>query len=353
MVKHKVQESETKTKSSLSYLDNFLQGLFCISGIYFFFLIFGYYQESMPKLGSQNDRFRYNIFLISLLCFSNTICSFIAIIIKSRMNGLRFSQDLKNHVDTNFIKQVILISITYSVAMIATNLSLSHVNFPTQVLVKSGKMIPIVVGGFLFFGKKYPYYDYISVFLITGSLIMFNLLKTKNTKEVEQSAFGIFLLCISLLCDGLTGPRQDKLLTTYNIHSINLMFYINVFAFILNLSASLMLEKSAPYEFLGRYSNTYYYLLGFSLSGTFGQFFVFYSLKKYGSLYTSLFTTLRKALSTIVSVYLFGHVLKPLQWCCVVVIFTTLIAQNILKKMTPKHSQKLGVFFGYFSIYII
>lgn len=337
--KASLQKGGGKGKLSSPFF-SILTSIFCISGMYFFFLIFGYYQEKMPKLGDDKEKFNYNIFLICVLCLSNSICSLFAIFIKSTMNKQKMVEDLKQHVDSTFIKQVILISITYSTAMIATNYSLSHVNFPTQVLVKSAKMIPIVVGGYVFFGKKYPYYDYIAVFLITFCLVLFNLLKSKTTKQVEQTAFGIFLLCISLLCDGLTGPRQDKLLAKYNVHSINFMFFINFFAFFFNLFASLVIEKHRPFHFLSKFPESYYYLIGFSLSGTFGQFFIFYSLKLYGSLYTSLFTTLRKALSTIVSVYLFGHVLKPLQWVCVFVIFATLIVQNYLKKTSRKVKTK-------------
>ncbi|SBT77014.1 UDP-galactose transporter, putative [Plasmodium ovale] len=319
---------------------NFLNGLLCVSGIYFFFIIFGYYQEKLPNLGKGKDKFYYNIFLICILCLSNSICSLLGVFVKSKINKEKFTQDLKKNVDTYFLKEIMLISITYSVAMIATNYSLSHVNFPTQVLVKSGKMIPIVVGGYCFFGKKYPYYDYISVFLITSSLVIFNLLRTKTSKEIHQTTFGLSLLCISLLCDGLTGPRQDKLLSKYNVNSVNLMFFVNIFAFFFNLIASLIFEGSKPYNFLSKYPNSYYYILAFSISGTLGQFFVFYSLKVYGSLYTSLFTTLRKALSTVVSVYLFGHVLKPIQWGCIAVIFTTLIIQNYLKQQAKKLHSK-------------
>ncbi|SCN60212.1 protein tyrosine phosphatase, putative [Plasmodium chabaudi chabaudi] len=324
-----------------SSLYNFLNGLFCVSGIYIFFLIFGYYQEKIPTLGNGRDKFYYNIFLICILCLSNSLGSLLSIFTKSTLNNEKFLRNMKKNIDKYFLTQIMLISITYSIAMIATNYSLRHVNFPTQVLVKSGKMIPIIVGGYFFFGKKYPYYDYVSVFLITTSLIIFNLLKAKTAKEMHQTTFGILLLCVSLVCDGLTGPRQDKLLSKYNVNSFNLMFYVNIFAFFFNLVASLLIEGAKPYAFLAKYPSSYYYILGFSISGTLGQFFIFYSLKVYGSLYTSLFTTLRKALSTVVSVYMFGHVLKPLQWICIIVIFSTLIIQNYLKKNDKKHHKKL------------
>ncbi|VWU52813.1 UDP-galactose transporter, putative [Hepatocystis sp. ex Piliocolobus tephrosceles] len=330
-----------KNGNKRSEFYNLLEGLLCVSGIYFFFLIFGYFQEKLPKLGRGDDKFYYNIFLICILCLSNSICSLSAIFAKSKLTKTGFIKTLANNIDNYFLKQVMIISITYSIAMIATNYSLSHVNFPTQVLVKSAKMIPIVVGGYLFFGKKYPYYDYISVFLITSSLIVFNFLRAQSKKEIHQTTFGILLLCLSLFCDGLTGPRQDKLLSKYDVNSLSLMFFVNIFAFVFNLITSIIIEGNKPYTFLNKYNDAYFYIIFFAISGTLGQFFVFYSLKVYGSLYTSLFTTLRKALSTVVSVYLFGHVLKPLQWVCIVVIFSTLIIQTYLKQKSKKVHSKI------------
>lgn len=40
--------------------------------------------------------------------------------------------------------------ICYTLAMIFSNNSLKHVNYPTQVLAKSCKMIPVLVAGTLF-----------------------------------------------------------------------------------------------------------------------------------------------------------------------------------------------------------
>ena len=40
--------------------------------------------------------------------------------------------------------------ICYTLAMIFSNSSLKHVNYPTQVLAKSCKMIPVLLAGTLF-----------------------------------------------------------------------------------------------------------------------------------------------------------------------------------------------------------
>ena len=40
--------------------------------------------------------------------------------------------------------------VCYTLAMIFSNNSLKHVNYPTQVLAKSCKMIPVLVAGTLF-----------------------------------------------------------------------------------------------------------------------------------------------------------------------------------------------------------
>ena len=65
--------------------------------------------------------------------------------------------------------------------MIFSNSALRHVNYPTQVLGKSCKMIPVLLAGtifksmyfftFLSIARKYSVKKYISVFIITGGIV--------------------------------------------------------------------------------------------------------------------------------------------------------------------------------------
>eukprot|EP01068_Selenidium_serpulae_P015771 Selendium_serpulae@DN6243_c0_g1_i11.p1 len=96
------------------------------------------------------------------------------------------------------------------------------------VLVKSAKMVPVVVGGFVLFRKKCPLYEYISVAIVTVSLILFNVEKIMKGGG-HQTALGLILLFTSLILDGITGPNQDKLLAIHNLNSFQMMFFTNLF----------------------------------------------------------------------------------------------------------------------------
>ncbi|PHJ14818.1 udp-galactose transporter family protein, partial [Cystoisospora suis] len=154
--------------------------------------------------------------------------------------------------------------------MLSTNYALTHVNYPTQVLVKSAKMVPIVLGGFFIFRKTYPWYDYLSVGVITTSLVLFNFAKGEggSRHQTENTVFGILFLGVSLLCDGLTGPRQDRLLGRYkHLGPILMMFLTNFYSVIWTGIASIFLEGYHPYIFLKHHPSGLENFFFFAVSG--------------------------------------------------------------------------------------
>ncbi|KAK6590828.1 UDP-galactose transporter [Cryptosporidium xiaoi] len=328
-------------------------GLICVLGIYFFFIIYGIVQEKIHALGNKSigDNFNYSIFLVFCFCLVNTIVSFSVIEFRnwkvvprglSNSNeGKRDSlKDCKKSIfglSTGCMFQISLTSLSYVSSMVLTNLALGKVNYPTQVLVKSAKCVPIIVIGALYFKTKYPWYDYLTVVVITISLSCFNMMQIKTNKAgTAQTLSGVILLGVSLICDGLTGPRQDKLIKKYNVPSNVLMFYTNLFATILCGILSIIFEGYKPYHFISKFPSTPYYILALSLTGTCGQFFIFQSLTRFGSLYLAIITTTRKFFTVLISVVLFGHQLTFGQWLCVIATFIVLGIQTIFSRKSKE-----------------
>lgn len=310
-----------------------------VTGIYFFFLMFGYYQEQIyhqvdPTTGK---RFSFSFFLVFVICASNSFFSLGLLLLQTRGNAKKAFHVL----DAFILREVLFISLSYSGAMLCTNYALTHVNYPTQVLVKSAKMVPIVLGGFFVFRKTYPWYDYLSVAVVTVSLVLFNFAKAGgSSKQTESTAVGILLLCVSLFCDGLTGPRQDRLMARYtNLGPVLMMFLTNLFSTVWTGIASALIEGEQPFIFLKHDPDALGSFAAFTVSGSLGQLFIYQSLRAFGSLYTSLFTTLRKATSTVLSVYIFGHRLTPVQWASMFSIFLTLLIQSYCSKKFKKHGK--------------
>ncbi|KAL7065736.1 nucleotide-sugar transporter family protein [Cryptosporidium serpentis] len=335
-------------------MNNQVLNILCIFGIYFFFILYGVVQEKIHNLGNKkiNDHFHYNLFLVSCFCLVNSIVSLFILWINKKgdkninKNLKKINENKlnnKNHdnsilsIEIGCLYEILLTSITYVAAMVLTNIALGKVNYPTQVLVKSAKCVPIIVIGLLYFKTKYPWYDYFTVITITISLSCFNMMQIQNKQAgTNQTLSGIGLLSLSLLCDGLTGPRQDKLISKYNISSNKLMFYTNLFATIICGILSLTIEGLEPYRFILRYKDSFYFILLLSLTGTCGQFFIFQSLIRFGSLYLAIITTTRKFFTVLLSVLLFNHNLLFGQWICVISIFIVLGIQSIYSRLNKK-----------------
>jgi len=56
-------------------------------------------------------------------------------------------------------------------------------------------------------GKKYSNSQYVSGFIITLGIVIFNLFAGKHKDEKETSIFGLILLLISLFYDGMIGLK--------------------------------------------------------------------------------------------------------------------------------------------------
>lgn len=107
------------------------------------------------------------------------------------------------------------IAFSYIGAMYASNWALSFVNYPTQVLAKSCKMIPVMLMRIVINGKRYKLREYVNVVLITIGISVFTFYSKKAKGEASNSLFGLFLLFASLALDGLTGPTQENMIAQY------------------------------------------------------------------------------------------------------------------------------------------
>merc|ERR1719341_2467404 len=80
---------------------------------------------------------------------------------------------LKQGEDTTKSSFYACASFTYLLAMVTSNKALSWVNYPTQVIGKSCKPIPVMVLGVLIGRKKYPALKYLFILMIVAGVALF------------------------------------------------------------------------------------------------------------------------------------------------------------------------------------
>ncbi len=215
------------------------------------------------------------------------------------------------------------IGFSYMLAMFSSNWALSYVSFPTQVLGKSCKMIPVMLMRIIFVGKRYTLREYLAVILITAGIAIFLMGKGSTSGGDEHnSLFGIALLLFSLMMDGFTGPNQDAVLKQYKPSELQMAFWMNFYPVVLGLPVVLYTgEFMAATKFCTAHPEIIYEVLLFGFLSAVGQLLIVFTVFRFDSLVLTTITTTRKFFSIMASVIMYGHQLVPKQWAGVALVF--------------------------------
>lgn len=275
---------------------------------------------------------------------------------------------------------LLLVALTSSLASPFGYASLSHIDYITFLLAKSCKLLPVMFLHITLFQKRYPLYKYLVVLSVTLGVAIFTLHassgKTKSKASAlnpdRNSSWGLLLLGINLLFDGLTNTTQDYIFTSLQpFTGPQMMCANNILSTILTLSylgASPYLAQtplgsylgmdagSASGElvealgFLARHPSVWGDVLGFAACGAIGQIFIcrlhqpwsyssalltcraVYTLATFSSLLLVTITVTRKMLTMILSVVWFGHTLGGSQWLGVGLVFGGIGAEAIIQR---------------------
>ncbi|KAF2149939.1 UAA transporter [Myriangium duriaei CBS 260.36] len=316
--------------------------LICVGGIYASFLTWGILQERITTTSygsaASPEKFKAPIVI-------NTVQSTLACLLGYIY--LRFtrrkSSDLPVFPTTSIIFPLLLVALTSSLASPFGYASLAHVDYITFILAKSCKLLPVMALHVTLFRRKYPLYKYGVVALVTGGVAIFTLHHPSGKKKGAQnsSAWGLLLLSINLLFDGLTNSTQDHIYKAFKPYTgqqmmcgLNLLSTILTTGFLLVepwlnttvVGAYLGMkpgrgELEAALAFVQKYPQVGWDVLAFAACGALGQVFIFYTLSTFGSLLLVTVTVTRKMLTMILSVVWFGHKLSPMQWLGVGLVF--------------------------------
>jgi len=197
-----------------------------------------------------------------------------------------------------------LVAITSSLASPFGYASLSYVDYITFILAKSCKLLPVMALHVTLFRRKYPLYKYAVVALVTAGVAVFTLYQPSSSKKkgkVEaNSSWGLLLLSINLLFDGLTNSTQDHIYKAYKPYTgQQMMCALNILSTVLQAGFLLLqpylqqtplgsmfgLDSSAAsgelqraLDFISRHPAVGYDILAFAVSGAVGQVFICESL---------------------------------------------------------------------------
>jgi UDP-galactose transporter B1 len=225
------------------------------------------------------------------------------------------------------------------------------------------------------FRKRYPVYKYLVVALVTLGVAIFTLHHPSTASKAakhnskssatglsgNQTVWGLFLLGINLLFDGLFNSTQDYIFASFKPYSgPQMMCAQNILATLLTISYLLLSpiiaatplgtamslpppernELREALAFVTRHPQVGYDVLAFSLCGAIGQVFIFHTLATFSSLLLVTVNVTRKMLTMVLSVLWFGHRISGMQWVGVGLVFGGIGGEAVMNRREKLAKEK-------------
>jgi len=312
-------KGEAETTLAKTVYQEGLTLLFCTVGLLGSYSTWGYLQEKimttnyMDSLGNKG-RFNDSQFLV----FVNRILAFaIALLVIMLRRQPRHKAPLYKYSYCSF-SNIMSSWCQYE--------ALKYVSFPTQVLAKASKIIPVMLMGKVVSNKKYEYFEYVVALLISVGMVAFLIGNDDGKKASNATTLsGFFILVGYMAFDAFTSNWQGELFTEYKMSSIQMMAGVNLFSCLLT-SVSLM-QQGVFYTslaFMSQYSTFLLDCIILSICSACGQLFIYYTISTFGAVAFVIIMTVRQVFAVILSCFVFQHALAPIAIIGIFIIFSAL-----------------------------
>jgi len=268
----------------------------CVLGVLICFCAYGCMQEFIFKI----DGFQYGWYL-TFIQFS--IYSLIA-------KGERHIMQENNRRCP--MNDYYLIAFFMVITLGSSNSACAYLSYPTQVMFKSCKLIPVMLGGKIILQRSYMLLEYLSALLLViglCTLTMADMSASHDTSRDVTQLFnptGLVLILISLGGDAFISNLQEKSMKTYDISQTEMVYYCHLigssylFVFLL-VNGQLF----SAFSFCWNKPYVYICMILFSIFGYLGIQFVLVMIKLFDAFVAMTVTTCRKIITIALSFLFF------------------------------------------------
>ncbi|KAK3093753.1 hypothetical protein FSP39_019702 [Pinctada imbricata] len=329
--------SKTEPEKEESTLQTALTLLFCVVGLQGSYLTWGVLQERIMtfEYGKEGESGKGEFFKNSqFLVFINRILAFlIGLIVLTVRHQPQHTTPLYKYSFSSF-SNIMSSWCQYE--------ALKFVSFPTQVLAKASKVIPVMLMGKIVSKRTYEYHEYLTAVMISVGVSLFLLTSGDVTrhKGTVTTMSGVILLAGYMLFDSFTSNWQGELFKRYQVSSVQMMTGVNLFSCL--LTGVSLIEQGGFFEslaFMGRNPTFFFHAVILSICSACGQLFIFYTISKFGAVTFTIIMTIRQGLAILLSCIIFGHPVTVIGFIGILVVFIALFLRIYANQRKKKKSQ--------------
>jgi UDP-galactose transporter B1 len=238
--------------------------------------------------------------------------------------------------------------------------ALSYISYPTMVLGKSCKLVPVMLMNVVLYRRRFARHKYVVVALVTAGITLFMVFGNEKAggkkgkhgagtgpASLRANLLGTAYLLVNLALDGATNSTQDEIFGRYRVSGQQMMLWINLFGTLLSTvlgalplphmpvihpGAAGESELASALRFVRDHPAVLSPLAQFALTGALGQIFIFETLQHFGSLTLVTITLTRKLFTMALSVMIYNHTLTLGQWFGAAVVFAGISIEAWVKR---------------------
>jgi solute carrier family 35 (UDP-galactose transporter), member B1 len=300
-------------------------------GIYIFFLVFGIYGEKLTTTAYNGRRYDSALFPSMLQSLGGVMIS------RVMMSCNNITMEVKSGA---LLHQYAYLAILGLVSSRLGFTSLKYLSYPTLLIAKSCKLIPIALMNFLIYRKILSHKRCLWLALTSVSVLSFTLFGKQSSSTGGSGALGIPILVTSLLLDGIVNSIQDYIFEEFKVSVFHMMYYISLIKFFTPFTV-ILLTDNLRYSivFMSRTPDVILDLFLYSTFNVLGQVVIYLMVQSHGSLVLTTVNLTRKMFSILLSLVLFGHKIKRIQVLSVLGVFAS-IALEVFEPKKPKRLEK-------------
>lgn len=327
-----------------------LLAMFCLFGLLGSYLTWGLLQEKvMTREYSDGDGIREKFTDSQFLVFVNRILAF-------ALSGV-YVAVIRQPPHRAPLYKYCFCSFSNVMSSWCQYEALKYVSFPTQVLAKASKIIPVMLMGKLVSRKKYDFHEYVTAVAISMGMTLF-LLGSDDRHRGDggggggggpmTTVSGVVILASYMAFDSFTSSWQGQLFHQHRMTSMQMMCGVNLFSCLFT-AVSLVQQGGfvASTAFALRHPSFLMDISLLSVTSATGQLFIFYTIAQFGPVAFVIMMTIRQGLAILLSCLVYGHSIEAYGVVGIALVFLAIFVRIYVgqrkKQLMKKHYQKLAM----------
>jgi len=334
---------EDQKKTETSDGKKLLHLLGCCLGLQFSYLTWGLLQEKIMTQKYENSSGDTGLFSNSqFLVFVNRILAFGVALAYITLAPRR---SLPPH--TAPVYKYSFCSMSNILSSWCQYEALKFVSFPTQVLAKASKIIPVMAMGRVVSGKTYQTYEYLVAVMISVGMALFlfgsqETVSSKVSSSGQVTTLSGFILLVGyMVSDAFTSNWQNELFSTYKMSPVQCMCGVNLFSCL--FTAVSLLQQDGFFKslvFMSQFPKFTFDCIILSLCSAFGQLFIFHTISAFGPVVFVIIMTVRQAVAILLSCLMYGHAISAYGVFGVTVVFAATFFKIYYSQLLRSRKQK-------------